>query len=66
MDTRREPAYLTTEEAAAMLGVQPRTVRTYIRDGRLPSLVTRVGFRRQHLILKTDVEALAREAGQAQ
>lgn len=44
----------STEEVASLLGLQVRTVRGYIRDGRLPA--TRIG--KQYRIAEHDVRAL--------
>jgi excisionase family DNA binding protein len=42
----RETAYVTTAEAAKMLGKSPKTVSRWARAGRLPHFVTLGGHRR--------------------
>jgi excisionase family DNA binding protein len=39
-------AYITTGEVARMLGVSPKTVARWAKEGRLPHLVTLGGHRR--------------------
>ncbi len=46
---------LSAEEAAQILGLQVRTVRNYVRDGRLPGV--RIG--KQYRIARADLEAFA-------
>ena len=45
--------FYTAEEAAQVLGLQVRTVRTYIRDGRLPGV--KIG--KQYRVGRGDLEA---------
>lgn len=47
--------FYSAEEAAAVLGLQARTVRNYVRDGRLPG--ARIG--KQYRISRVDLEAFA-------
>ncbi|PZG17368.1 helix-turn-helix domain-containing protein [Nonomuraea aridisoli] len=47
--------YYTVEQAAAVLGLHVKTVRLYVRDGRLPAV--RVG--RRYRIAKDDLAAFA-------
>ena len=51
-------ALMSVEEVASQLGLHPRTVRGYIRAGRLPA--TRIG--KQYRIDSADFAALARPA----
>jgi predicted site-specific integrase-resolvase len=72
MSDRAEKVELKPSEVAEMLGVDPTTVRSWIRDGILPARRTRppmpqaerprpgVGHWR---IRREDVEALQRQAG---
>ncbi len=46
---------LSAEEAAQILGLQVRTVRNYVREGRLPGV--RIG--KQYRIARADLEAFA-------
>ena len=48
--------FLTTADAAKVLGVTPATVRAYEESGRLPAVRTAGGYR---LFLRTDVARLA-------
>lgn len=50
--------YLTTGEVAKMLGVQPKTVSRWAKEGRLPFLKTLGGHRRYS---KVAIEQLAKE-----
>jgi excisionase family DNA binding protein len=47
--------FYSAEEAAEVLGLQVRTVRNYVRDGRLPG--ARIG--KQYRIARADLEAFA-------
>ncbi|MEW9550180.1 helix-turn-helix domain-containing protein [Nonomuraea sp. NPDC050783] len=47
--------YYTVEQAAGLLGLHVKTVRAYVRDGRLPAV--RVG--RRYRIAKDDLAAFA-------
>ena len=49
----------SAEEAAAILGLQVRTVRNYVRDGRLAGV--RIG--KQYRITRADLEAFTGAAG---
>lgn len=48
--------YLTTEQAASVLGVTPSRIRQYIAEQRLPS----EKYGRDHMISERDVEYFAR------
>jgi excisionase family DNA binding protein len=50
--------FVTTSEAARLLGVHPETVRRWTREGVLPSSRTAGRHRR---IRRSDIEDLARE-----
>lgn len=50
---------LSAEEAAEILGLQVRTVRNYVREGRLPGV--RIG--KQYRIARADLEAFTSGAG---
>ena len=48
------PEFSSPEQVAELLGLHVRTVRRYVRDGRLPA--TRIG--KQYRIARADVDAL--------
>lgn len=50
---------LSAEQAAEVLGLQVRTVRNYVRDGRLPGV--RIG--KQYRIARADLEAFTAGSG---
>lgn len=52
LSDRQGPELLTPAEAAAKVGVKPRTVRAWIRSGRLP----RAGHGRRVLVRRADLE----------
>jgi excisionase family DNA binding protein len=53
-------AYLTVDEAAALLGVKPATLYAYVSRGILRSY--RQGMKRQRLYRRAEVEQLTRMA----
>lgn len=55
------PEFLTTDEVADMLAVDPSTVRRWIEAGRLPACKPAGGWR----ILRSDVEAMLRASSTA-
>jgi excisionase family DNA binding protein len=59
--TRAEPEFLTTDEAAALISVTPRTIQRYKAEGRLAFMTmgSRVRFRRQHVLALLQPGAIA-------
>jgi excisionase family DNA binding protein len=53
-----ESGWLTTEDAAAALGVSPRTIRDYIRSGGLEAKSEGAGVLKRWLVSKNGVQAM--------
>ena len=53
-----EPSWVTTEDAAAALGVSPRTIRDYIRSGGLEAKSEGAGVLKRWLVSKDGVQAM--------
>ena len=55
-----ETRWLTTTEAAALMGVSRQTVSRWIREGRLPAKRMRVGQRSIYRVSEHDLAEFAR------
>ena len=59
--TRMEPIWLTAKEAAAMLGIHPKTLSRMARRGEIPSARIGRSYRFRRADLSTALEAEPRE-----
>ncbi|MDO8597898.1 MAG: citrate synthase, partial [Sulfuricaulis sp.] len=57
-DRQRDTEYASGAEAAALLGVKPQTLYTYVSRGVIQSLPTPDGQGQRHLYLRADIEKL--------